>query len=134
MKIKLSTLFKQLKVTSTSAQFDTLYLIFCTSTKLRISFSKPIQNMLYDCISQTFVCCLQSILFGSRARVHLLEVCSPTLSGFPQRSVLSSLLLFLFYINVLTTLLSNDSFIALFTDDVSIITTASSTQHAQAAA
>ena len=53
--------------------------------------------------------------------------------GLPQGSVLAPLL-FLFYINDLATTLNNDVVIALFADDVSILTTAHKREDAEATA
>ena len=86
---------------------------------------KLLLYMLDTGISSTFVQWIQSFFDDCRARVQLFNVFSSSrrfTQRLPQGSVLAPLL-FLFYINNLASSLNDDAVIALFTDDVSILTT-----------
>ena len=79
--------------------------------------------MLKAAITMTIIHLLCSFLIDRRACMQLHNVCSSScrfIQGLLQGSVLAPLLLF--YINNLAENLSNDSVIALFADDVSILT------------
>ena len=87
-------------------------------------------------IPPTFIRWIRSFLTDYRGRVQLLNVFSSSrrfTEGLPQGSILAPLLL-LFYINDLATTLNNDAVIALFADDVSILTTACKREDAEATA
>ena len=90
--------------------------------------------MLNTGISPTFIRWIRSFLTDHRGRVQLFNVFSSSrrfTQGLPQGSVLAPLL-FLFYINDLATTLNNDAVIALFADDVSILTIAHKREDAEA--
>ena len=89
--------------------------------------------MLDAGIPMTFIRWLHSFLINRRAREQLHSVCSRFNQGFPQGFVLAPLL-FLFYINNLAEDLSDDAVIALFADDVSILTTTCKKEDSVAAA
>ena len=92
--------------------------------------------MLNIGIPLSFIRWIRSFLVDHRDRVLLFNVFSSSRrfnQGLPQGSVLVPLL-FLFYINDLATTLDNDAVIALFADDVSILTTARKKEGAEATA
>ena len=92
--------------------------------------------MLDTGIPSTFIRWIRSFLSDHRAPFQLFNIFSSSQSftqGLPQGSVLSPLL-FLFYINNLAFLRNDDAVIALFADDVSILTTSRKKEDAEAAA
>ena len=110
-----------------------------------LDFSKPydtvwreklLLHILNTGISSPFICWIQSFLDDHRPRVQLFNVLSSSrrfTQGLPQGFLLAPLL-FLFYINDLASSLDDDAVIALFVDDVSILTTAHKKEDAEAAA
>ena len=97
---------------------------------------KLLLHMLNTGIPSPFIRWIRSFLDGRRARVQLFNVLSSSrrfTQGLPQGSVLAPLL-FLFYINDLASLLNGNAVVALFADDVSILTTAHKKEDAEAAA
>ena len=76
-------------------------------------------------IPSTFIRWIRSLFNDRRARVQLFNVYSSSrrfTQDLPQGSVLAPLLL-LFYINNLASSFSDDAVVALFADDVSIVST-----------
>ena len=87
---------------------------------------KLLLHMLNTGLPPTFIHWTRSFLNDRRGSVQLFNIFSSSrrfTQGLPQGSFLAHLL-FLFYINDLTYTLNNDAVIALFADDVSILTTA----------
>ena len=92
--------------------------------------------MLDTGIPSTFIQWIWFFFNDRRARVQLFNIFSSSwrfTQGLCQGSVLAPLL-FLFYINNLASSLSNDAVIALFANDVSILTTAHKKVAAEATA
>ena len=90
--------------------------------------------MLNTGIPPTFIRWIRSFLINRSRSVQLLNVFSSSCrfnQGLPQGSIFAPLL-FLFYFNDLATTLDNDTVIALFADDVSILTTAGEREDAEA--
>ena len=97
---------------------------------------KLLLHMLNTGIPSPFSRWIRSFLDNRRAHVQLFNVLSSSqrfLQGLPQGAVLAPLL-FLFYINDLASSLNDDAVITLFTDVVSILTTACKREDAEAAA
>ena len=97
---------------------------------------KLLLHMLNTGIPPTFTCWIRSFHIDHMGRVQLFNVFSSSCrftQGLPQGSVLTPLL-FLFYINDLTTMINDDAVIAHFADDVSILTTARKREDAEATA
>ena len=97
---------------------------------------KLLLHMLNIGIPSTFICWIYSFLTDCRASVQLFNVFSSSrrfAQGLPQGSVLAPLL-FLFYVNDLTSTLNDNAVIAIFADDVSILTTAQKREVAETAA
>ena len=97
---------------------------------------KLLLHMLNIGILPTFIRWIRSFLINRRGRVQLFNVFSSSCrfnQGLPQGSMLVPLL-FLFYINDLATILNNDAVIALFADNISILTTTHKRDDAEATA
>ena len=96
---------------------------------------KLLLHMLNTGIPSTFIHWICSFLNDRRGRVQLFNVFSSSrrfTQGLHRTSVLAPLL-FLFCINDLVSTLDDDAVIALFADDVSILTTACKKEDAKAA-
>ena len=101
-----------------------------------VSREKLLLHMLDTDIPSTFIRWIQSFFNDRRACVQFFNVFSSSqrfTQGLPLGSVLAPLL-FLFYINNLASTLNDDAVIALFADDVSILTTARKKEDAEATA
>ena len=97
---------------------------------------KLLLHMLNSGIPPTSICWIRSFLTDRKGSVQLFNVFSSSrrfTQGLPQGFVLAPLL-FLFYINDLATTLNNDAVIALFADDISILTTTHKRKDAEATA
>ena len=110
-----------------------------------LDFSKPygtvwreklLLHVLNTGIPSTFIRWIRSFFNDRRGRVQLFNVISSSrrfTQGLSQGFVLAPLL-FLFYINYLASTLKDDAVIALFADNVSILTTACKRGDAETAA
>ena len=130
VKIRLLKQSKQSRMAFNNSRWNTPYWHFL------IWREKLLHHMLNLCIPSTFIRWIQSFLNDRRTRVQFFNVFSSSwrfTQDLPQGSVLFPLL-FLFYINNLAFLLNNDAVIALFADDVSILTTSRKKEDAEAAA
>ena len=97
---------------------------------------KLLLHMLNTGIPSTFIRWICSFLNDRRGRVQLFNVFNSSrrfTQGLPQSSALAPLL-FLFCINDLASTLNDDAVIALFANDVSILTTACKKENTKAAA
>ena len=107
--------------------------VFCTYNTRALLL---LLHLLDTGFPSTFVRWIQSFFNDRRARVQLFNVFSSSrrfTQGLPQGSVLAPLP-FLFYINNLASSLNDDAVVALFADDVSILTTAHKKEDAEATA
>ena len=114
-------------------RFDTSWLQQSIGSVWR---EKLLLHKLNTGISPTFICWICSFLIDCRVGVQLFNVFSSShcfTQGLPQRSVLAPLL-FLFYINDLASTLNDDALIALFADDVPILTAARKREDPEATA
>ena len=115
-------------------QCSVLTLLDFSKTYDTVWREKLLLHMLNTGIPPTFIRWICSFLIYRRGRVQLFNVFSSSrrfTQGLPQGSALATLL-FLFYINDLATTLNNDAVIALFADNVSILTTAHKREDAEA--
>ena len=97
---------------------------------------KLLLHMVNTDIPPTFIRWIRSFLINHRGRVQIFNVFSSSrrfTQGLPKGSVLAPLR-FLLYINDLVCTLNDDAVIALFGDDVSIITVARKREDAETAA
>ena len=97
---------------------------------------KPLLHMPNTGIPSPLIHWIRSFLDDCRARVQLFNVLSSSrrfTQGLSHSSILAPLL-FLFYNNDLASSLNDDAVIALFADDVSILTMTRKTEDAEAAA
>ena len=97
---------------------------------------KLLLQMLDPGIPSTFTHWIRSFFNNCRAPIQLFNVFSSSCcftQGLPQGSILVPFL-FLFYFNNLASLLDDNAAMAVFTDDVSILTTACKKEDAEAAA
>ena len=97
---------------------------------------KLLLHMLNTGIPPTFIRWIRSFFIDCRGRVQLFNVFSSSrrlTQGLLQGSILAPLL-FLFCINDLASTLNDDAVIAVFVDDVSILTTACKRKDAEATA
>ena len=88
--------------------------------------------MLDTGIPSTFMCWVQSFFNNCRVRVQFFNIYSSSWH-FTQGFILAPLF-FLFYINNLASLFKGDVVVALFTDDISILTTIHQREVAEATA